>query len=162
MITQPAQEIEQEREAPVVVERPALRADRVSKLGRGLTVVTFVTVAILLVLTFAWIGGRRINNFFVSRADRSFQAGDYQAAARGMSEARLGRNVAAVSDFSAALDRDGSLVNVLAARARAHARLTDWQAAAADMSDALRLQPGDPGYWLDRARYNLQLARPTL
>src|SRR5689334_14689913 len=58
-----------------------LRADHISKRGRALTVAVFgVTIAALL-LTFGWIGARRVNSIYTSWGDAAMQARDYQAAA---------------------------------------------------------------------------------
>ena len=51
----------------------ALKADRVSARGRSLTIMVFAFVIVLLILTFGWIGGRRINAFLSSR--RSIESG---------------------------------------------------------------------------------------
>src|SRR3954451_24387982 len=57
-----------------------LKADRVSARGRVLTIVVFGFVIVLLVLTFGWIGARRVNNFFSSRGDSAILLQDFQAA----------------------------------------------------------------------------------
>src|SRR5438874_8738447 len=57
-----------------------ISADRVYKAGRWVTVVMFVAVLALLLTLFYWLGARRVNNYFVSRGDTSYQAQQYDAA----------------------------------------------------------------------------------
>ena len=57
-----------------------LKADHISARGRTLTIVVFAFVIVLLILTFGWIGARRVNAFFSSRGDQAIQLQDYQAA----------------------------------------------------------------------------------
>src|SRR6186713_2809270 len=71
---------ESSQEAIAGAEAADVRADHVSKYGRAFTIVVFAVVGLLLVLTFSWIGARRINNFFVNRGNRAIAAQDYQSA----------------------------------------------------------------------------------
>jgi len=85
-----------------------LKADRVSVRGRVLTIVVFGFVIVLLVLTFGWIGARRINIFFSNRGDQAMQLQDFQAARGDYTWAiRLDR-----SDAHAYLNRGYALQNL--------------------------------------------------
>ncbi|HEX5689102.1 MAG TPA: hypothetical protein VFX76_03835, partial [Roseiflexaceae bacterium] len=57
-----------------------LKADRVSKRGRTLTIIAFAIVLVMLAVMFYWLGARRINNYFVSQGNNAFDAQQYAAA----------------------------------------------------------------------------------
>src|SRR5215217_7603178 len=120
MLAQPTQE------AVAVVEQSTLKADHVSKHGRAFTVVVFAIVGMLLVLTFIWMGARRINNFFVNRGDQAITAQDYQSARRDYTWAiRVDRH-----DGHAYLNRGYALQN-----------LNNDERAVRDLSKYIELQP---------------------
>ena len=165
MLAQPAQE-------GTLIPAPAeLKADRVSKRGRALTLAVFAVVAALLLLTLLWIGGRRLNNFFVSRGDSYAQAQDYRAALssytwalrfdRGDAHSRLGRGYALrwLNDDEQALGEFGRYVALrpgdasgYLARAISKARLGRQSDALADFSAAIARDPASTAAYAGRAR----------
>src|SRR5690349_2286412 len=155
-----------------------LRADAISKRGRALTIVMFGCAIALLLLTFAWMGARRINNAFTSRGDAAMQAHDYQTALRdytwsvrfdrGDAHALLNRGYAlqqlnndqrAIADFARYIRQRPDTAVGYNARGLSEQRLGQTEAAITDFSAAIMREPTNGANYAARARAEARLGQ---
>src|SRR4051812_35656785 len=159
------------------IQRP-ISADRVSKGGRVATLVMFTVMLALAGTMFYWLGARRVNNFFVSKADSSFEAHQYQEAVdrytwalrfdrsdahsylnRGYSLQELKDDTNALPEFTHYIDLRPDDAAGYFARGASYARLGNNEQAVSDFSAAISRDPNHANALASRARAQAALGR---
>ena len=135
-----------------VVPQPAqhhieskITADRTMRSGRMITIIMFLVVFVFLGAMLFWLGSRRVNNYFVTRADTAYTQQQYEQAIdqyswairfdkndmhsflnRGYSYQKLQKDELAITDFSRAILLEPTQASAYRARAVSQMHLNQY------------------------------------